>query len=520
MQRLRSAEWSQAAPQNPSGGREMRCSQEPTIAGYDNCCQNRRVKVDQLRRPHNSRIIFVSELRADVVVIGSGPGGEGAAMQLTKAGKKVVLVERFDKVGGGCTHWGTIPSKALRFAIHQLTEALSSPLVRSAGVNPNPSIRQLTKLAQQVIDSQASMREGFYLRNQVDMVFGHARFVDENTVSIDDDQRIQAEHFVIAVGSRPYRPNSIDFSHPRIFDSDTILSLDEKPQTMTIYGAGVIGCEYASMFRKLSVKINLVNSRDELLDFLDDEISDALSYHLRERGVVIRHNENYESIVGRDDGVVTFLQSGKQLKTDILLWAAGRTGNSDDLGLEHVGITPDGRGYIEVDDCFATAQDNIYAVGDVVGFPSLASAAYTQGRAAARAILGEADERCKLGSEVPSGIYTSPEISSIGRNEKQLTAEKIPYEVGISQFKNLARAQIIGRPVGMLKILFHRESLEILGVHCFGVNAAEIIHIGQAIMAQPGKANSLEYFMNTTFNYPTMAEAYRVAALNGYNRLF
>ncbi len=462
----------------------------------------------------------MTEQKVDAVVIGSGPGGEGAAMQLAKAGKNVVLVERYDKIGGGCTHWGTIPSKALRFAISQLTEVLNNPFIRSAGINAKPSIVELTKSAQQVIGSQQEMRQRFYSRNDVEVVFGHARFVDGNTVSVDNERMIRADHVVIAVGSRPYRPDSVDFDHPRIFDSDTILTLDHQPQSMTVYGAGVIGCEYASMFRNLSVKVNLVNSRDELLDFLDDEISDALSYHMRERGVVIRHNEQFESITGYDDGVVACLQSGKQLKSDILLWAAGRTGNSQDLGLDKIGIEPDSRGYVKVDECFRTSVENVYAVGDVIGFPSLASAAYTQGRAAAKRILGEPASACKLAKEIPSGIYTSPEISSIGKTEKELTADKVPYEVGNSQFKNLARAQIIGQRVGLLKLLFHRETLEILGVHCFGPNASEIVHIGQAIMAQEGKANSLEYFMNTTFNYPTMAEAYRVAALNGYNRLF
>ncbi len=462
----------------------------------------------------------MTDQQADVVVIGSGPGGEGAAMQLAKSGKRVVLVERYEKIGGGCTHWGTIPSKALRYAIYQLTEALNNPLVQAAGVNAKPSIAQLTASAQQVIGSQEQMRKKFYGRNDVEIVFGHARFVDKNTISIDNGRLIKADQVVIAVGSRPYRPESVDFGHPRIFDSDTILKVDHKPQSMTIYGAGVIGCEYASMFRNLSVKINLVNSRDELLDFLDDEISDALSYHMRERGVVIRHNETYESIEAQDDGVITKLNSGKQLKSDILLWAAGRTGNSNDLGLDAIGIEPDKRGYVAVDECYCTAVDNVYAVGDVIGFPSLASAAYTQGRAAGKRILGESYEHCKLAKVIPSGIYTSPEISSIGKTEKQLTEEKVPYEVGVSQFKNLARAQIIGQRVGMLKLLFHRETLEILGVHCFGASATEIVHIGQAIMAQKGGANTLEYFTNSTFNYPTMAEAYRVAALNGYNRLF
>ena len=228
------------------------------------------------------------------------------------------------------------------------------------------------------------------------------------------------------------------------------------------------------MFRNLGIKINLVNSRDGLLDFLDDEISDALSYHMREQGVVIRHNESYEKIVGEDDGVVTYLESGKQLKSDALLWAAGRTGNSNDLGLDSIGLVPDSRGYIEVNDCFQTKVENVFAVGDVIGFPSLASAAYTQGRAAAKSILGETGAECQRIQGIPSGIYTSPEISSIGKTEKELTEEKVPYEVGISQFKNLARAQILGKRVGMLKLLFHRETLELLGVHCFGPNAAEI----------------------------------------------
>ena len=462
----------------------------------------------------------MTDRSADAVVIGTGPGGEGAAMQLTKAGRRVIVVERYEKVGGGCTHWGTIPSKALRHAIYQLTEALNNPLLMAAGVKANPRVSDLTRSAQRIIDQQVDMRAKFYSRNDIEVVQGHARFVDHNTISIDDDAgTIKADQFVIAVGSRPYRPDDVDFSHSRIFDSDTILGLDEQPHSMTVYGAGVVGCEYASMFRNLAVKINLVNSRDELLDFLDDEISDALGYHMRERGVVIRHNESYESIEPLDDGVVTHLQSGKQIKSNILLWAAGRTGNSNDLGLETLGIVPDGRGYIPVDDCFRTPVENVYAVGDVIGFPSLASAAYSQGRAAANRILGNESD-CHLAKEVPSGIYTSPEISCIGKTEKELTEAKIPYEVGVSNFKHFARAQIINQPVGMLKILFHRDTLEVLGVHCFGANATEIIHIGQAVMSQEGPANSLRYFMNSTFNYPTMAEAYRVAALNGYNRLF
>ena len=330
---------------------------------------------------------------------------------------------------------------------------------------------------------------------------------------------ISGKAFIIATGSRPYRPPDADFAHPRIFDSDTILDLTWTPRTISIYGAGVIGCEYASMLKNIGIQINLVNTRKHLLEFLDDEIIDALSYHMRDTGIRIRHGEEYERIEGQDDGVLIHLKSGKQIKTEALLWANGRTGNSDGMGLEELGIVVNSRGHIEIDDCFRTAQPHIYAIGDVIGLPSLASAAYVQGRfAAIHGCTGHAEYA--LVREVPTGIYTSPEISSLGKTERQLTEENVPYEVGSALFRNLARGQITGRDVGMLKLLFHRESLQLLGIHCFGANAAEIIHIGQAIMSQSGNANSLLYFINTTFNYPTMAEAYRVAALNGYNRLF
>ncbi len=293
----------------------------------------------------------------------------------------------------------------------------------------------------------------------------------------------------------------------------------EKPNSITVYGAGVIGTEYASMFRNLGIKVNLVNTRSKLLEFLDDEIIDALSYHLRDQGVIIRHNESMNTIDGADDGVILSLKSGKQLKTNALLWANGRSGNTEDLGLENVGLEPNSRGQLEVDGQFQTARPNIYAVGDVIGYPSLASAAYTQGRAASMHMLGQCDGDLRI-HDIPTGIYTSPEISSVGKTERELTAACVPYEVGQSQFKSLARAQITGRTTGMLKLLFHRDTLEILGVHCFGANASEIVHIGQAIMHQPQGHNTIEYFTETTFNYPTMAEAYRVAALNGMNRLF
>jgi NAD(P) transhydrogenase len=461
-------------------------------------------------------------LNFDVVVIGSGPGGEGAAMQAVKHGLKVAVVEKMPKIGGSCTHTGTIPSKALRFAIFQAMEFRANPLYRTLGTAADVNLPQMRKSAQRVIDQQVTMRQSFYDRNDVPVLNGVARFIDKNTLEVlqpDGGHTVlAAKNFVIATGARPYRPASVDFNHPCVFDSDTILTMERDIKSLTVYGAGVVGCEYASMFRNMDVKVNLVNTRDKLLDFLDEEIIDALSYHLRERGVLIRNREEYDHMECCDDGVILHLKSGKKLKTDALLWAAGRTGNSDGLNLEAIGIQPDQRSNIPVNSKYQTAVPNIYAVGDIVGFPALASAAYMQGRSAASAIIGEGD-LAEI-HDVPTGIYTSPEISSLGKTEKELTESKTPYEVGHALFKSLARAQITGQTAGMLKLLFHRETLELLGIHCFGANASEIIHIGQAILMQPPPHNTLKYFVTTTFNYPTMAEAYRVAALNGLNRLF
>lgn len=464
-----------------------------------------------------------TDAQFDVIVIGTGPGGEGAAMEATKQGKSVAVIEKQPRIGGNCTHLGTIPSKSLRAAIYRMMEVNSNSNFRQLGIQFDIGFRDLRRSAQSVIEQQVKMRRRFYERNDVRVYHGVASFLDDQTVQIAHNDgsslTLAADSFVIATGSRPYRPPEVDFNHPLIYDSDTILDLPETPGSMTIYGAGVIGCEYASMFRSLSVKLNLVNTRSNLLEFLDDEICDALSYHLRDTGVRIRNNEVFDRIETFPDHVVVHLKSGKQLKSDILLWANGRSGNTEELKLSNVEIAPNHRGQIDVNENFQTVNPHIYAIGDAIGPPALASAAYVQGRIAARHLGNGHCEELRM-EDVPTGIYTSPEISSLGKTERQLTAECVPYEVGHSMFKSLARAQIMGQPIGMLKLLFHRETLEILGIHCFGVNASEIIHIGQAIMAQPGEGNTLHYFMNRTFNYPTMAEAYRVAALNGYNRLF
>jgi len=382
---------------------------------------------------------------------------------------------------------------------------------------------ELLQSASSVIAQQVSMRRNFYFRNRVDVIHGHARFVDANTVEVLSPrgalERYQAGHFVIATGFMPYRPDDVDFGHPLVRDSDTILRPDlPHPRSVTLYGAGVIGSEYASIFGSLGLKVDLVNTRNRLLSFLDDEITDALSYHLRNQGVIIRNNEAYERVEYLEDEVVLHCRSGKKFKNDVLLWANGRAGNVRDLGLDVIGVAYDHRGNVEVNEALQTALPHVYAAGDVIGPPGLASASYDQGRFAATHIIkGEAE--WSLVRDVPHGIYTNPEISCLGRTERELTEQRIPYEVGRAMFRSIARAQITGHTVGMVKILFHPETLEILGIHCFGQQAAEIVHIGQAVMSQTGGGNTLMYFIETTFNYPTMAEAYRVAALNGYNRI-
>lgn len=458
----------------------------------------------------------------DLVILGSGPAGEGAAMNAVKLGKKVAVVEQADFVGGSCTHLGTIPSKALRHSVKQIMDFNTNSMFREIGDPRWFSFPKVLKRAESVIQKQVQSRTMYYARNRIDLYFGRGVFLDEHTLEVTEPggnaERLFGSNFLIATGSRPYHPPGVDFHHPKVCDSDTILELSSTPRRMIIYGAGVIGSEYASIFSGLGVLVDLVDTRERLLSFLDKEISDALSYQLRKMNVIIRHNEEFHKLETLDDGVVLHLKSGKKLKADMLLWANGRAGNTQAMGLELIGLKPDGRGQLRVNESYQTEVSHIYAAGDVIGWPSLASAAYDQGRSAAAHLCHSADWH--FVNEVPTGIYTIPEISSLGRTEEELTAETIPYEVGKAFFSRLARAQITGEVVGMLKILFHRDTLEVLGIHCFGDQASEIVHIGQAVMRQEGEANSLRYFLKTTFNYPTMAEAYRVAALDGLNRLF
>nr|PZN69278.1 MAG: Si-specific NAD(P)(+) transhydrogenase [Pseudomonadota bacterium] len=457
----------------------------------------------------------------DVVVIGTGPAGEGAAMMLAKNHRRVAVVERYPEVGGGCTHWGTIPSKALRHAVKTVADAKRNPLLRRITSGVSVTMPQLLSTAGSVIEAQVLMRRRFYERNRVPVIWGEASFVDPGTLRVvaasGEETRLTARQFVIATGSRPYRPPGVDFTHPRVLDSDTVLRCQDTPFSMTIYGAGVIGCEYASIFLNMGVKVTLVNTHDRLLSFMDEEIAEALSYHLRDQGAIIRHNEQFERIEAREGDVLLHLKSGRTIKSDVLLWANGRTGNTDRLNLAAVGLEANQRGQIAVNEHYQTAVPHIFAVGDVIGPPALASAAYQQGGAVGRYILDPSTPPHRL-DLIPSGIYTIPEISSVGRTERELQEAGVPYEVGHTHFKSLARAQMTSQPVGMLKILFHAKTLEVLGVHCFGDNASEIVHIGQTVMASRD-INNLRYFIDTTFNYPTMAEGYRIAAYNGLNRL-
>lgn len=462
----------------------------------------------------------MSDYHYDVLVIGTGPAGEGAAMAAVKQGMRVGAIENRGVVGGNCSHKGTIPSKALRHVVKQIIRFNQNNLFHHMGESTRVSYPKVLKSAKTVIPKQVDLHTGFYNRNRVYLHIGEASFSDDNEVRVrlpdGAVETIRAKHIVVATGSRPYRPADVNFNHPRVYDSDTILEMNHTPRHIVIYGAGVIGSEYASIFAGLGIKVDLINSRERLLSFLDDEISDALSYHLRDSGVTVRHLEEYEKVEANERSVTLHLKSGKRLRADALLWCNGRTGNTDNLNLDAIGLEADHRGQLKVNDRYQTDVEYVYAAGDVIGWPSLASASYDQGREIAMAINGE---ECRFVTDAPTGIYTLPEISSLGKTERELTEARVPYEVGRAFFKNTARAQISGEDVGMLKLLFHIDTHEILGIHCFGAEASEIIHIGQAIMNQEGEANNINYFVNTTFNYPTMAEAYRTAALEGLNRV-
>ena len=457
----------------------------------------------------------------DMVVVGSGPGGEKAAVQAAKLKKSVLVIERGDLPGGSCLHTGTIPSKTLRESVRFISLLRQRAIYGvSTRLDSNLQVDHLMHRKKGAIQSLVDRLESTFERNRVDYLHGEARFVDPHTIEIvrsgENNEMVRGEVIVLATGSRPYRPEFLDFSHPRIKDSDTILGIHKIPGSITIVGAGVIGCEYATIFSNLGCKVNLISPRNELLDFLDEEVSAALAYLMREQGVRLRMGEDVISAEVNDEEEMVHAQtqSGKVLKSEVLLFANGRTGNTDALQLDRIGLTANQRGQLDVNEFLQTEHSHIYAVGDVIGFPSLAATAMEQGRRAVLHAFGNG-EKARLPA-LPTGIYTIPEISMIGATEKELTEAKVPYEVGAASYKELSRGQIAGNTTGRLKMLFHRETLKLLGVHIIGDHATDLIHIGQMVMAFEG---TIEYFVEHVFNYPTYSESYRVAALNGLNRL-
>jgi NAD(P) transhydrogenase len=456
--------------------------------------------------------------RYDLVVIGSGPAGQKAAIAAAKIGRTVAIVERSPDVGGGCIHAGTIPSKTLREVVSYLSGVRQRQIYGAAyRVKERITIQDLEFRTQRVLETEVNVVRDQLLRNFVDIVPGTGRFLDPHRIQVsgsDGTRTLEADRVVIAVGTRPGRPVGVEFDDRRIIDSDGLLKLPEIPRSMTFVGAGIVGVEYATIFRVLGVRVTLIDGRPRPLDFLDPEIEDALYYHLRDEGVTLRFGERVKTVqLGADGGVVVTLESGKSQTTDSLMFSAGREGATRDLNLEAIGARTDERGRIRVDGEFRTDCPNVYAVGDVIGFPSLASTSTEQGRLAALHAFGAAP--AQMPKRLPLGIYTIPEVAMVGPTETQLTREGVPYEAGVARFRELSRVQISGGRSGVLKLLFHRDSRQLLAVHVLGQSATELVHIGQVLIDHGG---SVEYLRDAVFNYPTLAEAYKVAALDGLNR--
>lgn len=456
----------------------------------------------------------------DLVVIGSGPAGEKAAVEAAQHRKSAAIVERHSVQGGVCLHTGTIPSKTLRETVLYMAGLRQRSVYGMVGtVSKHVTIKELMYRKGQVIRQELDVIQQNMARFGIEVINGTGMVADSNTVVVssgDSDQRvIKAEYIVISTGTKPIRPDEVAFDSKYIYDSETILDLDTIPRTMTIVGGGVIGCEYASIFSHLGVRVTIVDSRDGLLQFLDDELVDALVYLMRKYGVTLVLGDKPVDITVDNNQVKTVTASGRNIISDRLLYAAGRCGNTENLGLEGLDIETDDRGLIKVNQHYQTKVPNIYAVGDVIGFPSLASVSMDQGRLAAIHAFGGAKINC-LNTLLPLGIYTIPEVSLVGETEKSLAASGHDYEIGVARYFELARGQIINDHDGLLKIIFDRKSKRLLGVHIIGERATELIHIGQAVISYGG---SIDYFVNTVLNYPTLAEAYKVAALDGLARL-
>jgi NAD(P) transhydrogenase len=455
----------------------------------------------------------------DLIVIGSGPAGQRAAIQGAKLGKRVALIEKREVVGGACINTGTIPSKTMREAVLHLSGYRYQGIYGiNYHVKEKITVSDLSFRVQHVIKTEVDVTNAQLSRNGIEVIAGSASFVNPNTLRVESSRGqsdYSADFIVIATGTKPASSDKVPLNNRTIINSDQVFALETIPKTLIVVGGGVIGVEYASMFAVLGVRVILIEKMGRLLSFADQEIIEALCYHLRDNRVTLRLNEEVDNVEEMPDGtVVANLKSKKKISGDALLYAIGRQGNTEDLNLAAAGLEADSRGRIAVNEHYQTTQPHIYAVGDIIGFPQLASVSMEQGRIA----VGDAF-KAKLTSDpanYPYGIYTIPEISFVGKTEEQLTDEDVPYEVGIAYYREIARGQIRGDTTGRLKIIFHRETHEVLGVHIIGEGAAELLHIGQAVMTLKGK---VDYFVNTVFNYPTLAECYKAAAFNGINKL-
>ena len=456
----------------------------------------------------------------DLVVLGYGPAGEKAAMQAAKIGKRVAVVDRADRLGGNCLHTATIPSKTLRETILYIAGVKQRSLYGiQTTLKKNITVEDLLRRKDAVIANQTEVLERHIDRNDIHWMQGLGRFVDPHTIEVTDangsQRQVRGKFILISTGSRPAHDPKILFDHDHVYDSDTILQLNAIPHTLTVVGAGVIGCEYACMFAELGCKVTLVDGRGRVLDFVDREISELLVARMRDVDITLRLGEEVETVnIDHPGRVVATTKSGKHLVGETLLYAVGREGNTTDLDLEKAGLKAERRGLLKVNQNFQTSVPHIYAAGDVIGFPSLAAVSIHQGRLAMCHAFGMGGNG--EGHWLPYGIFTIPEISMVGETEEQLTAAAIPYEMGHCFFREIARGQIVGERSGMLKLLFERETHRLRGVHIIGEKASELIHIGQAVLAFGGP---VDYFVENVFNHPTLSEAYKVAALNGLNRL-
>jgi len=462
----------------------------------------------------------MTDSQFDLVVIGSGPAGQKGAICAAKMRKRVAIIDRPLMIGGVSAHTGTIPSKSIREAIFQLTgNAVRAFYGDSYRGKNDITIQDLSFRVKAIVSRETDVIRAQLKRNGVSLFQGTAQFVDPHTIEVQgatDKITVRGDQILIACGTRPARDPQIPFDDKRIVDTDSLSCLEGLPREIIVVGAGVVGLEYTSFLAALGTEVTLIDQRPTILDFVDREILESLAYHLRQMGTTFRFGEKVTR-VGIDpqrDRVFAELESGKKVQGDALIYAVGRQANGDRLNLAAAGMEADSRGKIKVNEHYQTSVPHIYAAGDVIGFPALASTSMEQGRLASCRMFGAPSEH--ISELFPYGIYTIPEISMVGQNEEQLTAAKVPYEVGIAKYNELAKSMMLGDETGMLKVLFDRNTLKLLGVHVIGQRATEIIHIGQAVLYYGGK---VDYFRDTVFNYPTLAEAYKVAALDGLNKL-